>query len=115
MHLNLVGLAVCIVLLAGAKWLIEGLINRKEGPVAKIEYNDSKTSEQRKRELLARYADSIVDVPSEDFWMVARDREKLKKWSWGTRLFALICAAVVIGVIISVTKFIDYLVLLVFN
>jgi hypothetical protein len=84
-------------------WLDDGHTRRKK-LAAKLEYEDRATSEQRRRDLLACYAEIIVEDPSYEFMLAAREQMKeekkdLRKLDVFLGIFS-IAATVIVGLII---------------
>jgi hypothetical protein len=53
--------------------------NRSRKLAAKLEYEDRATSEERRRDLLACYAEAIVEAPADEFMLAAREQMKQEK------------------------------------
>ena len=119
MHFNPIEVAAWFIIMAGGKWILESLANegveRRENLAARMEYKNVKTSEQRKKELLARYANSIVDAPNREFRMAAREQLEQEKLPWSTRTLIWTFSAIAFGILLLVIEFGEFLFHLVFR
>jgi uncharacterized membrane protein len=88
-------------------WLDDGH-NRRKKLAAKLEYEDSATSEERRHNLLACYAETIVEVPAHEFMLAAREqikREKknIRKLDVFLGIFS-VAATVIVGLIVILVR-----------
>lgn len=90
MKLNPVDLAAQIVILYSIWRIIFhfslGKSDRMAGKAALEEYKDEKTSEERRQELIARFAENIIARPDPRYFRAAELREKLEAPSRRERL-----------------------------
>ena len=118
MHFNAVEIAVWIIILVViyrlfSRWLMT--IFQEEKLAAKLEYEDLATSEERKRDLLTRYANSIVEAPAHEFLSAARqqmkrEKKENRKLEVFLEIFSLV-AAVLVGLLVIFGHYLLHLVI----